>query len=131
MRITTDLSTGTPAKWTRGTVAMWWRADDGITTDEQFAALRGKVINAASTVTDDGSRISVQVTSPDGELGFSGNLVRKVFPQAVQANPTSPDNKEYWGFEQTATVGGVEAENVLFTVNGEDIATPIFQKSNL
>ena len=70
-------------------------------------------------------------TSPDGELGFSGNLVRKVFPQAVQANPTSPDNKEYWGFEQTATVGGVEAENVLFTVNGEDIATPIFQKSNL
>lgn len=82
MRITTDLSTGTPAKWTRGTVAMWWRADDGITTDEQFAALRGKVINAASTVTDDGSRISVQVTSPDGELGFSGNLVRKVFPQA-------------------------------------------------
>lgn len=131
MRITTDLSTGTPAKWTRGTVAMWWRVDDGITTDEQFAALREKVINAAGTVTDDGSRISVQVTTPDGDLGFSGNLVRKVFPQAVQANPTSPDNKEYWGFEQTATVGGIEAENVLFTVNGEDIAGPIFQKSNL
>ena len=110
---------------------MWWRADDGITTDEQFAALREKIISAASTVTDDGSRISVQVTTPDGDLGFSGNLVRKFFPQAVQANPTSPDNKEYWGFEQTATIGGVEAENVLFTVNGEDIAGPIFQKSNL
>ncbi len=131
MRITTDLSTGTPEKWSRGTVAMWWRADDGITTDEQFAALRQKVISAESKVVDDGSRVSILVASPDGDLGFSGNLIRKVFPQAVQANPTAPDNKEYWGFELTETIGGVQAENVLFTVNGEDIAGPIFAKSNL
>lgn len=104
MRITTDLSTGTPQvdPRYRGDVVAGRRRHHH---RRNVPALRGKVINAASTVTDDGSRISV------GHLArrrASGNLVRKVFPQAVQANPTSPDNKEYWGFEQTATVGGVK-----------------------
>lgn len=131
MRLTTDLSSGRVPKWDRGTVVMWWRADDGIQTDQQFETLREQIIQAPATVSDDGSRISVRVTSPDGELGFSGNLVRKIFPQAVQANPTSPDNDEYWGFEQTETIGGVAADKIFFSVNGEDIATPIFEKSRL
>ncbi len=135
MRLTADLSSATPAKWQRGTVAMWWRADDGIDTEEKFAALRSKVINAPVEVSDDGSKVKVLVTTPDGDLGFEGDLIRKKFPQAVFAYPTAAqeaeNNREYWGFSQTSTIGGVEAEKNHFTVNGKDISGPIFAKSNL
>lgn len=131
MRITTDLSAGTPTKWQRGTVAMWWRADSGIDTDEEFAALRQAVIDAPCTVVDDGTNLNVCVTTPDGDLGVEGRLIRKKFPQAVTASSPSTDNTEFWGYEQTRLIGGTDPKGVHFSVNGEDISGPIFEKSNL
>ncbi|MBR4850848.1 MAG: hypothetical protein IKU97_02170 [Tidjanibacter sp.] len=131
MRITTDLSTGTPTKWQRGTVAMWWRADSGIDTDEKFTALREAVINAPASVVDDGENLSVCVTTPDGDLGVEGKLIRKTFPQAVTVSVPSTDATEFWGFEQTRLIGGCDPAGVHFSVNGEDISGPIFDKSNL
>ncbi len=133
MRLTATLSEKTPAKWSRGTVAMWWRVDDGIDTADKFAALRKTVINAQCEVKDDGSTVSVLVESPDGKLGFTGKLIQKKFPQAVQETLSDPslDDRLYWGFIQESTTGGINTENVHFSVNGEDISGPIFSKSNL
>lgn len=131
MRITTDLSAGTPSKWQRGTVAMWWRADSGIDSDEKFAALRQQIINAPAAVVDDGTNLNVSVTSPDGELGVEGKLIRKKYPQAVTASSPSTDNVEFWGFEQSRIIGGVDPTGVHFSINGEDISGPIFEKSKI
>ena len=77
--------------------------------------------------------MSVTVGSPDGELGVSGRVVRRKFPQAVLAVPTAPeaDETEYWGFEYGNITGGIQTSGVHFSVNGEDISGPIFSKSNL
>ena len=131
MRITSQLSSSTPVKWSMGRVAMWWRVEDGITTDEQFAAMRQSVIDAECRVNATSDNFEVLVKSPDGDLGFSGNYCRKVYKQYVFATPEVNDPNEYWAFEQTETVGGIDAENHFFTVNGQEIAEPIFSKSNL
>lgn len=133
MRITANLSSGTPEKWTRGTVAMWWRADDGIDSDEKFAKLRASVIGAECSISDDPDAVSINVESPGGKLGLNGRLIQRKFPQAVLAVPAAPeaDETEFWGFEYGCINGGVQTDGVHFSVNGEDISGPIFSKSNL
>lgn len=133
MRITANLSDTRPEKWTRGTVAMWWRVDDGIDSEEKFTELRNAVISAECEVTDDPENVSAIVKSPDGELGIKGKLVRRTFPQAVLETPGSgnDDSTEYWGFEYVEVIGGYGTDGVHFSVNGEDISGPIFRKSSL
>ncbi|MBR3854358.1 MAG: hypothetical protein IKM41_07395, partial [Tidjanibacter sp.] len=80
---------------------------------------------------DDGTNLNVCVTTPDGDLGVEGRLIRKKFPQAVTASSPSTDNTEFWGYEQTRLIGGTDPKGVHFSVNGEDISGPIFEKSNL
>lgn len=131
MRLTARLSENTPAKGDNATVVMWWRVEPNITSDVEFEAFRHEVMNAEYSITREGDSFAVVVASPDGDLGFEGEFCERVYPQAVQENPASPDTKLYRGFTQTRTIGGVEAETYHFMVNGKDISTPILSNLTL
>lgn len=131
MRLTAWLSDSQPAKWSHGTVVMWWRAEQGIDTDEKFAQFREKISRAEYKLHNGEDNFEVVVASPDGDLGFSGEFYRRIYKQYVWENPAIQDNKEYWAFRLTNVVGGIDATQPHFAINGEDIGRRILSKLKL
>lgn len=131
MRLTAWLSDEQPAKWSRGTVAMWWRAEQGIDSDEEFAAFRSAMQSAEIELASSAEKFTVKVSSPDGDLGFAGEYYRRYYKQYVWEQPDRPDRTEFWAFRTTDVIGGIDAEEPLFSVNGEDIGRRILSKLKL
>ena len=109
MYLQAQLSTGRPAAGACGVIAVWWRVKEGITSDTQFTAFRNEMINAPIQFNQSGNEYTVKVTSPDGELGVSGNKSTKL---------------------QTANYGGLTLPpGGNFVVNGTDLAPSLFSGS--
>lgn len=126
MRLSTTLSSATPAKWSLPKIAMWWRVDDGIDSDEKFAALRKSVIEAPCSISASKESFSLSLSSPDGELGFSGDYIRAPYKQYITLDEQS--STLYWAFDQKTTTGGADAQNTLLSVNGSEIGQEILSK---
>ena len=109
MYLQAQLSTAKPPEGSCGVVALWWKVKEGITTDAQFTDFRNEMINAPVTFLPSDNEYTVKVTTPDGELGVSGNKVTKL---------------------QTANYGGLTMPSGgNFIVNGTDIAPSFFAGS--
>lgn len=113
MHLSAQLSEDTPTKGKYGAVAMWWRVEEGVNDDAAFEQFRRSMIEASvevSAPTGGGTEYTVKVTSPEGELGVSGDCSTK---------------------RQTANYGGtVLPQGSIYAVDGKDVANTIFSRSS-
>lgn len=110
MHLSAQLSTKRPESGENGIVAMWWRVKEGIEDDNSFQSFRNEMINADTEVHISGTDYTVKVKSPESmePLGVSGNISTR---------------------KQTANFGGMTLPTgIIYTVDGIDIAAPVFNK---
>ena len=97
LRLTTSLKETQPSADELGGVIMWWRVDKDIRTDEQFAELRRKIMNAEVVAPEqrtytEGDEIECYVTTPEGlKLGIKGTLAKAKHYNRWIMNDTEPE----------------------------------------
>lgn len=133
LRLTTALKDTVPVQDDLGGVVMWWRVDKDIRTDEQFAALRNKVINAEvhapmQKVYTEGDEMECYVTTPEGlKLGIKGKFAKaKHYNRWIMSDAEPEYTKEaYWCFEQSDAYGSSidfsDRSQAYFSINGKDV----------
>lgn len=137
LRITTELKASRPDPEELGGVIMWWRVDKGIDTDEKFAALRKKIMEAevhapVQKVYGEGDAIDCYVTTPEGlKLGVAGSLSKKKDYNRWIFSDTEPEYtaEAYWHFNQTDAYGSSidfsDRTQAYFSVNKEDVGLSV------
>ena len=133
LRITTSVKDSQPTPEELGGVVMWWRVDKDIRTDEQFAQLREKIINAEVHVPEqkvytEGDELDCFVTTPEGlKLGIKGNFGKaKHYNRWIFTNADPEYTKEaYWYFDQKEAYGSSidfsDRNQAYFSINGNDV----------
>jgi hypothetical protein len=58
-------------------VAMWWKVQEGIDSDQAFAAFRRQVLQSPVHVQEADGILDLQVMTPAGKLGLKGDLSKK------------------------------------------------------
>ena len=116
---------------------MWWRVDKGIDTDEKFAALRKKIIEAevcvpAQKVYTEGDELECFVTTPEGlKLGIKGNFEKKKHYNRWIFTDQQPEYTKdaYWNFDQKEAYGSSidfsDRDQAYFSINGQDVGQAI------
>lgn len=133
LRLTTSLKETQPSADELGGVIMWWRVDKDIRTDEQFAELRRKIMNAEVVAPEqrtytEGDEIECYVTTPEGlKLGIKGTLAKAKHYNRWIMNDTEPEytKEAYWRFDQTEAYGSSidfsDRNQAYFSINGKDV----------
>lgn len=139
LRITTQLNDTAPLSNNLSGLAMWWRADDCIRTDDQFERLRKSVMDADISVPEqkkfsEGSSFECYVMTPEKvKLGIKGQFAKKAYYNRYIYVDQSPEylGEQYWHFNQTEAYGSsIDFSNFcasFFSVNGWDIGREIFE----
>ena len=137
LRLTTTLAEKKPSLSELGGVIMWWRVDKGIDTDEKFAALRKKIIEAevcvpAQKVYTEGDELECFVTTPEGlKLGIKGNFEKKKHYNRWIFTDQQPEYTKdaYWNFDQKEAYGSSidfsDRDQAYFSINGQDVGQAI------
>lgn len=133
LRVTTTLKDSRPTADELGGVVMWWRVDKDINTDEKFAALRNKIINAKvhkpyqRTYGVDDS-FECYVTTPEGvKLGIKGTFGKAKHYNRWIYSDTEPEYTKdaYWKFDLEAAYGSSidfsDRSQTYFSVNKQDV----------
>jgi hypothetical protein len=89
-------------------VSMWWKAQEGIDSDEKFAAFRKTVLGAPVSVTDNNGVVDIAVEITAGKLGLKADLVAGERLEYYRPVPLPND--------------------FLFQVNGKEIGRPIMDR---
>lgn len=61
----------------KGIIAMWWKAEENINTDDQFKLFRNSVLNAPVTIFSEKDIIDVSVQTKEGKLGVRADVTKK------------------------------------------------------
>ena len=142
LRLTTTVADSRPNPEHLGGVIMWWRVDKGIDTDEKFAELRKKIMEAeVSTPTQkvytEGDELECFVTTPEGlKLGIKGNFEKKKHYNRWIFSDTEPEymNEAYWNFDQKEAYGSSidfsDRNQAYFSINGQDVGLGIMGQIN-
>ena len=137
LRLTTSLAESRPLPADLGGVVMWWRVDKDIDTDEKFAALRKKIMEAEVSVPQqkvytEGDELECFVTTPEGlKLGIKGNFEKKKHYNRWIFSDTEPEytNEAYWNFDQKEAYGSSidfsDRDQAYFSINGQDVGQAI------
>ena len=137
LRLTTSLAESRPLPADLGGVVMWWRVDKDIDTDEKFAALRKKIMEAEISVPQqkvytEGDELECFVTTPEGlKLGIKGNFEKKKHYNRWIFSDTEPEytNEAYWNFDQKEAYGSSidfsDRDQAYFSINGQDVGQAI------
>ena len=133
LRLTTIVADKQPAIGDLGGVVMWWRVDKNIDTDEKFAALRKKIMEAEVQVPQqkvytEGDELECFVTTPEGlKLGIKGNFEKKLYYNRWIFSDTEPEymKEAYWSFDQKEAYGSSidfsDRNQAYFSINGKDV----------
>ena len=133
LRLSTSFKDTQPTADELGGLVMWWRVDKDIRTDEQFAALREKIIKAeVSTpqqkIYTEGDELECYVTTPEGlKLGIKGKFNKaKHYDRWIYSDRVPEYTKEaFWRFDQSDAYGSSidysDRNQAYFSVNGENI----------
>ena len=89
-------------------IAIWWKAEEGITNDKMFARFRKKILDAAITVQSDKNVLDVSVQTTAGKLGVKADLFNKKRLEYYNPVPLPTD--------------------FLFSINGTEIGKPVMGK---
>ena len=92
----------------KANIVMWWKAAEGIDTDEKFQAFRNTILDAPVTVNLLNDVVDVSVITSSGKLGVKADLKKK---QRLDYYNPSPLNR-----------------NILFNIDGVDIGKKIMAK---
>ena len=92
----------------KGNIVMWWKAAEGIDTDEKFQAFRNGVMDAPVIINNVNDVLDVFVTTPTGKLGVKANLKKKARLDYYSPIPLN--------------------RNLLFNIDGVDIGKKIMGK---
>ncbi|NQU53656.1 MAG: hypothetical protein HQ522_14065 [Bacteroidetes bacterium] len=92
----------------KGAIAMWWKTEERIKTDDDFQKFRQKVLNTPVTVNEKNGIVDISVKIPSGKLGVKTHIANK--KRLEYYNPT-PLPKDF-----------------LFNVDREEIGKPIMHK---
>jgi len=142
LRLTTSLAESRPLPADLGGVVMWWRVDKDIDTDEKFAALRKKIMEAEISVPQqkvytEGDELECFVTTPEGlKLGIKGNFEKKKHYNRWIFSDTEPEytNEAYWNFDQKEAYGSSidfsDRNQAYFSINGQDVGMELMGINN-
>jgi hypothetical protein len=89
-------------------IAIWWKAEEGVTTDKAFASFRKKVLDADVMIQTDNNSLAISVKTPSGKLGVRADLLNK--KRLEYYNPVPLPN------------------DFLFSINGTEIGKPVMLK---
>jgi len=92
----------------KGVVAMWWKVEEGITSEADFSKFRQKVLKTPVLINEKDGIIDLAVSTPSGKLGVKADIATK--KRLAYYNP-QPLPK-----------------NFLFNVDGVEIGKPIVEK---
>lgn len=92
----------------KGAIAMWWKVEEGITSDADFSKFRQKVLKTPVLVNEKDGIVDISVSTPSGKLGVKSDIVRK--KRLAYYNP-KPLPKDF-----------------LFNVDDIEIGKPIMKK---
>jgi hypothetical protein len=87
---------------------MWWKVEEGISTDADFLKFRQAVLNAAVSANEKDGIVDVSVFTPSGKLGVKANIATKKRLAYYNPDPLP--------------------QNFLFNVDGVEIGKPIVGK---
>jgi hypothetical protein len=142
LRLTTTVADSRPNPEHLGGVVMWWRVDKDIDTDEKFAELRKKIIEAEvhapqQKVYAEGDELECYVTTPEGlKLGIKGNFEKKKHYNRWIFSDTEPEyiNETYWNFDLKEAYGSSidfsDRNQAYFSINGQDVGLGIMGQTN-
>ena len=142
LRLTTTVAESRPNPEHLGGVVMWWRVDKDIDTDEKFAELRKKIIEAEvhvpqQKVYTEGDELECYVTTPEGlKLGIKGNFEKKKHYNRWIFSDTVPEyiNEAYWNFDLKEAYGSSidfsDRNQAYFSINGQDVGLGIMGQTN-
>jgi hypothetical protein len=142
LRLTTSVADSQPAQTDLGGVVMWWRVDKDIDTDEKFAALRKKIMEAEVHTPEqkkytEGDELECFVTTPEGlKLGIKGNFEKKLYYNRWIFSDTEPEymKEAYWNFDQKEAYGSSidfsDRNQAYFSINGQDVGLGIMGQTN-
>jgi hypothetical protein len=142
LRLTTTVADSRPNPEHLGGVVMWWRVDKNIDTDEKFAELRKKIIEAEvhapqQKVYSEGDELECYVTTPEGlKLGIKGNFEKKKHYNRWIFSDTVPEylNEAYWNFDLKEAYGSSidfsDRNQAYFSINGQDVGLGIMGQTN-
>ncbi len=89
-------------------IAIWWKAEEGVTNDKMFARFRKNVLEAAVNVQSDKNVLEVTVQTAAGKLGVKADLLTKKRLEYYHPVPLPVD--------------------FLFNINGTEIGKPVMGK---
>ena len=89
-------------------IAMWWRVEEGIKTQTDFAKFRKRVLKASAKVSEVGGILDISVKTPAGQLGVKADIINKVRLDYYNPKPLDKD--------------------VLFNVDGVELGRTIMEK---
>jgi hypothetical protein len=95
----------------KGAIAMWWKVEEGIKGNKDFARFRQKILTAPVLVHEKEGIVDVSVSTPSGKLGVKADIINKKRLEYYNPLPL-PDN-------------------FLFSVDGVEIGRPIMEKYKL
>ncbi len=142
LRLTTSVADSRPNPEHLGGVVMWWRVDKDIDTDEKFAALRKKIMEAEVHVPQqkvyaEGDELECFVNTPEGlKLGIKGNFIKKQHYNRWIFSDTEPEYmaEAYWHFDQKEAYGSSidfsDRNQAYFSINGQDVGLDIMGLTN-
>ena len=137
LRLTTTLAESRPLPEHLGGIVMWWRVDKDIDTDEKFAELRKKIMEAEVSVPQqkvytEGDELECYVTTPEGlKLGIKGNFEKEKHYNRWIFSDTEPEytKEAYWNFDLKEAYGSsIDFSNrnqAYFSINGQDVGQAI------
>lgn len=95
----------------KAVIAMWWKVQEGIKSDADFAKFRQTVLKAPVQVSDKDGITDITVVTPSGKLGVKADLA----------------NKKRLSYENPKPL----PQDYLFNVDGVEIGKPIMEKYKL
>lgn len=142
LRLTTTLAESRPLPEHLGGIVMWWRVDKDIDTDEKFAELRKKIMEAEVSVPQqkvytEGDELECYVTTPEGlKLGIKGNFEKEKHYNRWIFSDTEPEytKEAYWNFDLKEAYGSSidfsDRNQAYFSINGQDVGLGIMGQTN-
>jgi hypothetical protein len=92
----------------KGAIAMWWKVEEGIKGNKDFAKFRQKVLTAPVLVHEKDGIVDVSVSTPSGKLGVKADIINKKRLEYYNPLPLPDD--------------------FLFNVDGMELGKPIMSK---
>ena len=92
----------------KGAIAMWWKVEEGITSEADFSAFRQNILATPVSVLEKDGVIDVSVATPSGKLGVKADILNKKRLEYYLPHPLPAD--------------------FLFNVDGIELGKPILGK---